>query len=975
MLRTLHLLLLSAACLSQGCSSNVAPEDEPQSAVEVRDTETMLRLAQEAYSAGNNAKAIEHAAAVLLEHPKHPGATYLLSHCYAKEKRFADAIEMIQMVPPNQKPYGIPSLLTAAQWSLSIGSVDEAIELFEKALSIAPNNIGASRRLARVFNDQGRRFEASQHLKAALVSGNADIRELLALVRISDPFHDPEDRHKHARKSKGDVVLTDLADARSLYAQHRTDEARTLIEKLQRAYPRSSAVSGFAMKFHAEMLDDKSVIDLWSSHSKEAHREPEFWSGIGIWLLSQDHAPEAIRALCEALERDPSDGKSYLKLSQALRAVGQHKASKLAASRYDQIRELAHTAHVINFENGGPPEFLKLAEQLDALNRPWEALCWRINVAKLNKTIGSQVRAFAQQATAIRQRTPIPLWSTCGLKKEDWPMPNVEDFTDQRSLNPPKGDGNYSVRFQDVAESAGLQFQYRPHGRDAPLEIMLHQLNGGGIAAFDYDNDGWPDVYLTQADGKLGHYSNTEPNELFRNLAGKRFSKTPAWIGVQPEGYGAGVAAGDLNQDGFLDLVVANVGDNVFLINNGDGTFREVDYDDERLWTASVATADINGDHLPDIIDVNYVIDPEGFKAKCWENSDLCAPHRFGKGNFNVYLNDGMGGFSESEDFPSLECYGFAAMIANFDGKAGNDIFISSDSQDNLYLLSNEASGGSSKYNLSDNARILGCAVSIEGIPLGCMGIASGDFDRNGTLDLHITNYTEQSNELLLQSESGIFREQAPRVGIYDATLDKVGFGTVATDLDHDGWIDIAVLNGHVVDQSDLGYPFRMEHQLFLGAPNRFTLATKEVGYFEHPTVGRSLATIDWNRDGRTDLIAGHLDQPVTLLENRGEVGSWIRFQLIGTESERDAIGATVEVSAGDESWKGWVLGGDGYLCSHEPHVHIGLGDVDTCETVTVSWPSGTIQEFSDLESGSEWTVIEGRTPIKRTLATQLNRR
>ena len=258
-----------------------------------------------------------------------------------------------------------------------------------------------------------------------------------------------------------------------------------------------------------------------------------------------------------------------------------------------------------------------------------------------------------------------------------------------------------------------------------------------------------------------------------------------------------------MNQDGFPDLLIANIGNNVLLINQGDGTFRDASHfvlDNPEGWTSSLGLADLDGDHLPEIIEINYVDDPRAYEVKCKENYMDCQPQEFNNRADRVHrcLADGTfvpwHAVSEMSDVPML---GFALIIANFDRQYGNDLFVANDGDLNHYWTSTAASEAiDERFAMVESASLRGCSIGRGGESQACMGIASGDFDRDGTLDLHVTNFLHQPANLFLQSRSEFFSDEALKYRLAEVSFDVLGFGTQAADFDNDGWLDLAVLNG-----------------------------------------------------------------------------------------------------------------------------------------------------------------------------------
>ncbi len=372
---------------------------------------------------------------------------------------------------------------------------------------------------------------------------------------------------------------------------------------------------------------------------------------------------------------------------------------------------------------------------------------------------------------------------------------------------------------------------------------------------------------------------------------------------------------------------------------------------------------------MPEIVEINYIDDPTALTVACTPQRDVCNPSVFRPASDHVWQLAAEGvvttwnGCSEIAAKPN---YGFAAVIANFDNQHGNDLFIANDTEHNHYWLSQPAVR-SGAYSLLEGAQIHGCAYGLQGQRQGCMGIAYGDFDRNGRLDLHVTNYWNQAADLYLQDSSGLFANANAARGLHAATRLTVGWGTQAVDFDRNGWIDLAVLNGNLADHRHRGRPFEMKPQMFRADAEGFQLVPPSAmtdPYWSTATLGRTMATLDWNGDSKPDLVANHLDVPVALLENRTETGNSVQLELVGTLSERDATGATVTLTCGDQVWHGWVAGGDGLLCSNEQVVDFGIGTVESIDRVEVCWPSGATQQFTGLAANHRYLIVEGDAEV-----------
>lgn len=365
-------------------------------------------------------------------------------------------------------------------------------------------------------------------------------------------------------------------------------------------------------------------------------------------------------------------------------------------------------------------------------------------------------------------------------------------------------------------------------------------------------------------------------------------------------GYGQGVAVADLNQDGFADIAVANIGPNILYINNGDGSFNHrvlPSLVSDGGWTSSIACGDLSGDQLPEFVEINYIDDPSALTIACTSKRDICNPSVFRPAAdcvWSVATDGAIVPWDGCQEIAAKPNYGFAGVIANFDAKAGNDLFIANDTGINHYWVSQKTSDAS-EFSLTETAQILGCATGVLGQRQGSMGIASGDFDHNARLDLYVTNFWNQPPDLYLQQNTGLFVNGNTKYGLYESGRQTVAWGTQAADFDRNGWLDLAVLNGHLTDHRHLREPFEMRPQLFRGDREGFqSVEPSGTGndYWGTATFGRTMAMLDWNVDGKPDLVANHLDVPVALLENRTRVANSVQVELIGVTSERDAIGA-----------------------------------------------------------------------------------
>ncbi|MEO8494903.1 MAG: CRTAC1 family protein, partial [Planctomycetota bacterium] len=495
--------------------------------------------------------------------------------------------------------------------------------------------------------------------------------------------------------------------------------------------------------------------------------------------------------------------------------------------------------------------------------------------------------------------------------------------------------------------------------------------------ALDYDLDGWPDLYLTQG----GPLPRLEPvpahdyqDRLFRGLDGESFADVSVASHVDDKLYSQGVAVGDFDADGFPDLYIANIGPNVLYRNNGDGTFQEVSTQSGtqgNAWTSSCLMADLNGDTLPDIYAVNYIGGDKLYTQKCQVNSTTrCAPVEHPAEQDRVYLNAGDGMFIDVTDRCGViasEGRGLGIVAANFDDSRRLSVFVANDMSANFFFQNLTPVPGDEPVFV-ERAILNGLGYNSAGRSQASMGIAAGDANQDGLLDLFVTTFYKDSNTLFRQLPDGAFRDDTAASMLGQASFYMLGWGTQFVDAELDGIPDLLVTNGHVHDPWVKETPYYMQPQFFRGhGAGRFEeVPAHQLGsYFEGKYLGRAMARLDWNRDGLEDVCIGHLDSPVALLSNETvNPGHWLSLSLVGVDSSRDAIGTVVTLTTGSRTSVRQLTAGDGFQCSNERRLVFGLGDTAVVDQLLVQWPSGLKQSFTDLASDQELMIVEGNATV-----------
>jgi hypothetical protein len=535
------------------------------------------------------------------------------------------------------------------------------------------------------------------------------------------------------------------------------------------------------------------------------------------------------------------------------------------------------------------------------------------------------------------------------------------------------------VVFTDIAKQAGLaKFHHRS---GSPEKNTIIETPGSGVALLDYDNDGWLDIYILNG-STLPALIGKEPAPramLFHNNHDGTFTDVTEKAGVANERWGFGVAIGDYDNDGWPDIYVANFGKNRLYHNNHDGTFTDVA---EKAgvalggWSAGPTWGDYDHDGLLDLFVPGYVkYDPDhppesrpGPASDCQFRGIkvMCGPRGLPGERDHLFHNNGDGTFTDVSEKAGVSdkpgFYGLASVFVDVDDDGWIDLLVANDSTPN-YLYKNRHDG-----TFEDVSYLSGFALSEDGREQASMGIAVGDFNRDGKVDFYITSFSDDYNTLYINDGDGNFTDKTYPAGLGDPTIPFLGWGVVALDFDNDGLTDLFVANGHVypaVDQQDWGTTWLQRPQLFRNLDGkRFAEVPPATGSgLAELLAGRGAAVGDLFNDGHLDVVMNNMDSTPALLRNVVKNNNhWIALHLIGgPKSPRDAIGAKVFVTTGAVRQRADVFSGGSYGSSSDQRVHFGLGQSDKIDKIEIHWPSGFKQELSVPSVDRVFTVVEGK--------------
>ena len=545
------------------------------------------------------------------------------------------------------------------------------------------------------------------------------------------------------------------------------------------------------------------------------------------------------------------------------------------------------------------------------------------------------------------------------------------------------------VIFKDVTHEAGLDKWIHQMGTTEKKFII--EVNGSGVGLLDYDNDGWLDIYLVNGSTYDALTGKTTPPHaaLFHNNHDGTFTDVAERAGVTNDRWGFGVAIGDYNNDGWPDIFVSNYGKNRLYRNNHDGTFSDVaEQAGVQLgnWSTGATFGDYDGDGRADLFVAGYVhYDMDhppvpGSAAVAFTSCQfrgvpvMCGPRGLRGEHDHLFHNNGDGTFTDVSAKAGVSdpngYYGFGTVFADVNNDGKVDLAVADDSTPN-YLYINKGNG-----TFEDDSYASGFALNGDGRETAGMGLAVGDYRNNGLLDLLVTDFSDDYKVLYRNDGDANFTDVSYQSGIAQDAIPFLGWGAGFIDFDNDGWKDIMMINGHVypqVDNYDWGTSFAQRPLLYrnlMGRKFELVPAVEGTGLAE-AFAGRGAAFGDLFNDGKIDVVVNVLDgHPVVLRNVSNDGHHWVELKLIGgPKSPRDAVGATVYLTGKGMRQRGDVLSGGSYLSSNDPRVHFGLGDATKVDLVEIHWPSGAVERVK-LPSVDRIFTIEESKGITGELCT-----
>jgi tetratricopeptide (TPR) repeat protein len=914
--------------------------------------------------------------------PDDHAAIFLAGEVAARMFQHDMAIQYYKDLPCDSGQWELLAQLGLAKRYRVLGMMLQEEQSLRHVLSLDPTHSDANHRLGHLLQVQGRTWESAGCFMMQLRRGKCRGDELLGVATTERFFRADEDIDHSASSANKPEAIASLGDARRFLFENRNSEAEAILRSVIAESPQIGEAQGrlgrliFERGSMAEFLAWRGVLP------EAARQHPEVWFVQGLQARRLGQTEGAIFCFLRAIELSPNHLPANVQIGGCLELAGEDEAAQFFTQRASLLSELETILNLLR-DQVDETLILKAVERLTKLHRYWEAAGWLHVLAQLGLPDDS-MRPKASEWSGLARRDPqqnagfsVTLKSL-GLEKfhePNWGTAADESFSPSAA---PANDIEEAVvlALDDEAAAAGIQVQYYEGTKAENRLEHIFNVVGGGIAAVDFDNDGWPDLHIAQAsDWKTPQGDPVWIDSLYRNIRGQHFVDIAVAANLVEPGFSHGLCAEDFDQDGFTDIMVCNLKANRLFRNNGDGSFLDVTEAAGiagNEWSIGGIIADFNGDGLPDVYVGNYSELHETTAKICYRSAGqqmACTPDVLKAEPDRLYLNKGDGSFADITEASGIrETSGRAlGMIGwDFTGNGRTSLFVANDTSAN-FLFHNLQTDPSGIPQFQEEGILRGVAFDGDGNAQASMGVAAGDANNDGQIDLFVTNFANESNTFYSQSRDGFFNDVTRQVKLRDSSYTMLGFGTQFADIDGDGWEDLLAANGHVDQSADSPDADRMKPQVFRNLKGEsFTEipAEKCGSYFAQTYLGRAVATLDWNRDGRLDFGVSHIHSPFSLVTNRTEwTGRSFVVKLTGRQGTRAATGARIRVRIGGVDFFRFAIAGDGYLVTNDPRYFFAVPAGQEIEQVEIHWPGGLVQSWESVSTLAESEVmfVEGR--------------
>ncbi len=932
--------------------------------------ETRLGQARRAFARGDYDAASRTIDRLLADEPNFVPARELLLR--VREASAGDVMEPLAWLAEHGGDDADGYALALATHLVERQQFDQAEALYRRVLASNPNDTAAASRLAEIYSRSGRRWEALPLYMTLIRSGRYEFRHLLLAARTEDMIALPREYITQRYQDRSQVGPL-LGLARFGMAKDESETAEKLLrEVIEKRPDLLEAHIRLAELLQRTRPADFAAMVPQIPHETENH--PAWWVVLGQWYRQQNRPRLAAGCFLRSLKLDPNRQIAAFQLGQILTQQNHPLAADFRdrAEQLDKLSAMLGEIFAGDDSLTRMHEVSDQLELLGRYweSAAWAQLVTQKNHEDWALTRLRRIGRTLRDDLPIVRDDFNP---AVRLPDSEFPVPDAATFASVAAGQTPTAqtspDQLTPVSFEDVADDLGIRFHYFNGAVPGSVEHRMYEFTGGGVGVIDFDLDGRPEFWLPNGSCWPPGNDDQHTDSLLRNLD-TRFDDVTQLAGVTDRGFGQGVSVGDFDNDGFPDVYVANTHRNQLMHNNGDGTFSDVTESaglTTAVWTSSCLIADLNNDGHPDIYDVNFLAGDDVFTRTCEENGKprSCPPAEFPGEQDRVFLNRGDGTFADVTETAGIVRplgNGLGILAADFDGSGRLNLFIANDSVPNFYYV-NASTPHAIAFH--ESSVLAGLDVDQEGHAQACMGVAAADVDGNGLLDLFITNFYNESNTLYLQQAENVFSDVARSSNIREISRELLGFGTQFLDADLNGLPDLVIANGHVDDFTHDKTPYQMQPQFLrhVGAGTVRYVEQKPTPpsrYFEESRLGRGLARLDYNGDGLDDFAVSHLDTPFALVENRTQPpGGSLSVRIIATGSARDALGSTVRVTSGDIVRTQQLTAGDGYMASNERRLTFGLGPATEPCTIEVRWISGRTETFEPVPVGSRVILVE----------------
>ncbi|MBS0261188.1 MAG: VCBS repeat-containing protein [Planctomycetes bacterium] len=938
-----------------------------------------LRQARRAVAEQNPTGARELLESIPVKDEAWGEAQVFLAEIAQGEGRIDQALERLAAVPRDGSPISATAQQALADLHFGQRSLYQVADCLEYVVRQQPDNFRAQTHLAYAYSRCGLRYRAQPYLLVLVQKGYREVKDLVMLT-APERRGDEQEFLRQASFANPTDALIGYGLAQEEFEDKKFDDAERRLRNIVLRHPEFAE----AQALLGELLLDGDLPELQDWHSRlpfGVQNHPQIWYVRGLWARRLNQSQVAARSFWETIRQNPIHQRAMYQLGQVMSQLDPAVGAEFT-ERAARLKEVADRMEMLLIRKQRDIDNLhRFVDLLLDMGRDWEAFAW---VAMIGKMVegADWHRKLEAQLAYVPDRNPPRFLPEKNLALRH-PLTSYPDFaslglSQVRPHVPVANRPTPQIRFVDQATALGIEFTYYQSSDPKSHSVRIFESTGGGVGVLDLDLDGRPDCYLTQGlewpRGEERPISTGRYRDRLYWNRGTRFQDVTDEAGLLvDEGYGQGISAGDFNNDGFPDLYVANIGGNRLLQNNGDGTFADVTTAagiSGTAWTTSCLILDLNADGQPDLYDVNYLEGDRIYVIECEASS--CSVRDYRGAPDRVQLSRGDGTFvTVPLATPQLTAEQQARGVGNgigkglgivslfLDGETKPSLFIGNDQVPNFFLRPTDQDGV-----FTDAAVLSGLAVNRFGQTTASMGIAAGDLNHDRLVDLFVTNFEGEGSTLFVQRQQGFFEDAIAGTGLMAAGMSYVGWGAQCLDADNDGELDFVVTNGHIANFGKPGVLYYMPTQFFRNAGELRFLQGKpaELGpLFERKILGRSIATLDWNRDGRTDFILSSLEVPVAVATNETDGGAhFIDIRLHGRTLARDAIGAQVEIrQAGATHWQ-QLLAGDGYQVTNERQLHFGLPRAEPLEALIVHWPGGGTSSWSDVPVDTTVEIVEG---------------